>query len=69
MELMEIMNDKQCKKIEEKVASQLETVKKDLTGSIDKVSERQDTMENEHKVVKKQIETMQEQIDEIKTLA
>ena len=41
------MNDEQCKKIEEKVANQLETVKKDLTGSIDKVSERQDTMEND----------------------
>ena len=61
--------DKQCKKIEEEVASQLETEKKDLTGSIDKVSERQDTMEDEQKVVKKQIETMQEQIEEIKTLA
>ena len=39
MELMEIMNDKQCKKIEEKVAGQLETVKKELTGTIDKVSD------------------------------
>ena len=69
MELMEIMNEKQFKKIEEKVASQLETVKKDLTGTIDKISERQDTMDNEQKVVKKQMESMQEQMKEIKSLA
>ena len=69
MELMEAMNAKQCKKIEAKLVSQLETVKKDLTGTIEKVSERQDIMEDDQKVVKKQIENIQEQMKEIKSLA
>ena len=36
MLLMEIMNETQCKKIEERVAVQLTVVKKDLTGAIEK---------------------------------
>ena len=44
-------------------------MKKDLTGTIEKVSERQDIMEDDQKVVKKQIENIQEQMKEIKSLA
>ena len=68
MQLMEMMNEKQCKDIEKRVAGQLETVKTDLTGAIKKVSDRQDDLEGDQKVMKNQIVNMQEQMTEIRSL-
>ena len=42
LQLMKVMNDEQVKNIEKKVATQLETVKKDLSGAMSKVSDRQE---------------------------
>ena len=66
--LMEMMNEKQCKEIESRVAGQLESVKKDLTGAIDKVNKRQDTMETEQNELKDQMGNMHEKIEEIKKI-
>ena len=59
MQLMLIMNEEQANKIEKKVASQLETVKKDLSGEISKVSDHQDTMEEEQRTIKPQMVALQ----------
>ena len=65
---MEMMNEKQCKNIEETVAIQLAAVRKDLTETINKVSERQDKIEAEQKTMKDQINIMQEKMEEIKNM-
>ena len=65
MQLMNMMNEKQCKKIEESVAGQLDTVKKDLTVAINKVSDRQDSMEEKQSVMQSQIDSMQEKIQNL----
>ena len=67
LQLMKMMNDEQANNIERKVANQLETVKKDLSGAIAKVSDRQDNMEEDQKAMKTQMVALQEQLEEIKT--
>ena len=69
LELMKRMNNEQIINIEKKVADQLDIVKKDLSGAISKVSDRQDNMEEEQKAMKTQMVAMQEQLKEIQTLA
>ena len=63
LQLMGKMNEEQCKKIEEKVAEQLNTVKSELTVAIAKVSDRQDVMEEEQKQMKNTMSAMQRQLD------
>ena len=65
MELMQKMNEQQCKKLEEKVAEQLNTVKSELTVAISKVSDRQDSMEEDQKEMKSTMSAMQEQLDSL----
>ena len=67
LQLMKMINDEQANNIERKVANQLETVKKDLSGAIAKVSDRQDNMEEDQKAMKTQMVALQEQLEEIKT--
>ena len=65
MELMQKMNEQQCKKLEEKVAEQLNTVKSELTVAISKVSDRQDSMEEDQKEMRSTMSAMQEQLDSL----
>ena len=63
LQLMEKINESQCRKIEERVSEQLNTVKSELTVAINKVSERQDSMEEEQKGMKNTMSAMQRQLD------
>ena len=65
LELMQKMNEQQCKKLEEKVAEQLNTVKSELTVAISKVSDRQDSMEEDQKEMRSTMSAMQEQLDSL----
>ena len=68
MQLMEMMNEKQSKDIEKRMAGQLETVKSELTVAIKSVSDRQDDLEGDQKLLKTQIVNMQDEISEIRSL-
>ena len=65
LQLMEKINESQCRKIEERVSEQLNTVKSELTVAINKVSERQDSMEEEQKGMKNTMSAMQRQLDSL----
>ena len=62
LQLMEEMNKKQIKKIEDRVAEQLSAVRSDISEAIDKVSGRQDNLENEQKELKNTVHSMQEKL-------
>ena len=62
------MTQKQNKDIEEKLVDKLEDVKKEMTGALKIVTERQDKMENEHQGMMEQMEEMKEQLKDIKKI-
>ena len=67
-ELMELMTQKQNRDIEEKLVDKLDDVKKEMTGALKIVTERQDKMENEHQGMMEQMEEMKEQLKDIKKI-
>ena len=69
LELMKQMTEKQNSDIEARVGNRLDDVKKEMTGAIQTVAERQDTMDKEQQSMKQQMETMREQMIEIKKIA
>ena len=68
-ELMGIMIEKQNKDIEEKLGNKLDDVKKELSGAIQVVHERQDKMETEQLSMKEQMVSLKEQMADIKKIA
>ena len=66
---MKQMTEKQNSDIEARVGNRLDDVKKEMTGAIQTVAERQDTMDKEQQSMKQQMETMREQMIEIKKIA
>jgi hypothetical protein len=68
-ELMGIMIEKHNKDIEDKLGNKLEDVKKELSGAIQVVHERQDKMETEQVDLKEQIVSLREQMVDIKKIA
>ena len=74
--LMEIMNEKQSKDIESRFSGKLAEMKEDLSGTIQKVSERQDKLEsdqikvNEHQaIMKDQLDSLTKNVEEVKKIA
>ena len=68
-ELMEMMIEKQNKDIEEKLGDKLEDVKKEMSGAIKIVADRQDKMETEQMDMKDQMGLLRAQMEDIKKIA
>ena len=69
MELMERMTEKQNRDIEARVGNRLDDVKKEMTGAIQTVADRQDNMEREQQSMKEQMLEMKEQMIDMKKVA
>ena len=68
-ELMEMMIEKQNKDIEEKLGDKLEDVKKEMSGAIKVVTDRQDKMETDQLEMKDQLGLLRAQMEDIKKIA
>ena len=68
-ELMEMMIEKQNKDIEEKLVDKLEDVKKEMSGALKVVTDRQDKMETDQLDMKDQLGALRTQMEDIKKIA
>ena len=69
MELMAQMTEKQNSDLEKRLASQLESIRVEMTTAFKSISDRQDILEAEQGVLVKQLEVLQQQMGNIKNNA